>query len=216
MENHEFEKLLEILSVLLGPTGCPWDREQTFMSLREAFLEESCELIEAIDLNNPQKIIEEVGDLFQNVLFLCKIAEKEQLFSLSQVLNELSNKLVRRHPHVFGSARIETIDQLLKQWDQIKKSEKSNDERKSAIDGIPKGMPALARATKVISKIVKTSYPLRERTQNLHFENEEELGETLLSIVFKAKEKGLHPEQALRFALAHMEDSFRSWERETV
>lgn len=100
----EFDELIEIIDRLLGPDGCPWDKEQTLQSLRSSVLEEVCEVIEAIDLNDNAHIKEELGDLFFNTIFLCKIAEKEKRFTVTEILKELNEKLIRRHPHVFGES----------------------------------------------------------------------------------------------------------------
>lgn len=206
----EFDKLIEIIDRLLGPDGCPWDREQTLQSLRSSVLEEVCEVIEAIDLNDNAHIQEELGDLFFNVVFLSKIAEKEQRFSMTEILQELNEKLIRRHPHVFGEGKkIKTVDELYEQWNRIKKAEKGKDQRKSVLDGISKHLPVLARAQKIISKIEKAGYPLNfSQKDSASIQDEDQLGEHLLFMVKKAQEKGLDVEHALRKALTHLEKNF--------
>ena len=116
----EFIQILELIDTLLGPNGCPWDKEQTFESLRETVTEEAYELVEAIDLNDKEKILEELGDLFFNAIFFCKLGEKEEVFSTEKVLQELYDKLVRRHPHVFGETVIGNVSELYEQWEQIR------------------------------------------------------------------------------------------------
>lgn len=212
--NHKFDELLQVLDTLLGPQGCPWDREQTLKSMRSSVLEETCELIEAIDLNDNEKILEELGDLFFNAVFFAKLAEKENRFKLDDVIDELRAKLIRRHPHVFGEVNLNDTDAVIKQWEQIKGKEKGKEHRKSALDSIPKNLPALARAQKVVKKMRKAEFldktPVKE-TQL--FENEDDLGHVLLALVSKAEESGLNAEHALKKVLAEKERAFRSFEK---
>ena len=155
----EFDELIEILERLLGPDGCPWDKVQTLQTLRSTILEEVCEVIEAINLNDDAHIKEELGDLFLNIVLLSKIAEKENRFPVTAVLKELNEKLIRRHPHVFADGKkIHTVDELHEQWDLIKKDEKGKEKRKSVLDGISKQLPALARAQKALKRMKKAGY----------------------------------------------------------
>jgi tetrapyrrole methylase family protein/MazG family protein len=212
-EINELKQLIEIIDRLLAPGGCPWDREQTLMSLRTNLLEETTEVIEAIDLNDSHHIEEELGDLCFNVLFLCRIAEKEKHSNMTKVLQGISEKLIRRHPHVFGDAQIDSSDAVIKQWNEIKQKEKGKEHRKSALDGIPKQLPALARAQKIIKKMHKEEFkfPKKERSlKDIH--DESSLGELLMSIVAEASSKGLDAEHALRKALTHSEKEFRTFE----
>ena len=213
----EFTDLLTTTETLLSPGGCPWDREQTMKSTRSCVIEEAAELIDAIDSEDNHHIQEELGDLFFVVLFLCKLAEKEKRCTFADVLHELNTKLVRRHPHVFGDAKIDNVDQLLVQWNEIKKTEKGKTERKSSLDSIPKGLPALARAEKISKKLKDSKYtsstkpiiPLPD------FETEEELGQLLFAITAKAQTQGLEAEHALRKILVETEISFRKFELTT-
>lgn len=207
----EYDQLDEVMNRLLAPDGCPWDQQQTMQTLRESVLEETCELIEAVDLNNNEHIVEELGDLLLNWIFFCKIGEKENKFHARDVINLLIDKLIRRHPHIFGDAKVDSLDELWKQWHAIKASEKGKDERSSVLDGIPKGLPALARAQKMLKKMEKKKYPkLPESTED--FIDEEELGEFLYSVAKSAQDKELDAEQALRSVLAKEEKKFRHWE----
>ena len=210
----EFSELTEILERLLAPNGCPWDREQTLASVRTHLLEETCEVIEAIDLNDNQKIEEELGDLFFNALFLCRLAEKEGRFTIQDSLRHLIAKLIRRHPHIFGNIKVENSEQVLKQWDEIKKTEYSHS---SAIDNIPKDLPSLARAQKIYKKVKKTEFPellaVPSEINSDLYKNEEMLGSALFSIVLKAYQNGLDAEQALMKYLSSFEQAFRSWEK---
>ncbi|MBS4165267.1 Nucleoside triphosphate pyrophosphohydrolase [Neochlamydia sp. AcF65] len=215
MAMQEFNQLIEIIERLLAPGGCPWDQAQTLHSLRSSLLEESCEVIEAIDLGNNSHIQEELGDLFFNAVFLCKIAEKEKRFTFGAVLNELNEKLVRRHPHVFGEGKkINTSQELSQQWEEIKKREKGKDTRKSALDGISKGLPALSRAQKVLKKIKNSGYLRDLPTGDLAgIHNENELGKHLLFLVEVAQKQGLDAEHALRKTLTHLEKDFQLFEK---
>ena len=144
-----FDRLFEIMDALLGPEGCPWDREQTVESLRSTVLEETCELIEAIDLGDPYHMAEELGDLAFNVVFFCRLGEKQGLFTTEQMLEGICEKLIRRHPHVFADGdAIEDSEAVLEQWEKIKAEEK--EKRESALDGLPPQLPALLRAHKVL------------------------------------------------------------------
>lgn len=206
-----FEELINVIDRLLGPEGCPWDREQTMSSIRHYLLEEASELIDAIDLEDNEHIKEELGDLFFHVLFLSRLAEKENRFHLNDVIKTLTKKLIRRHPHVFGETKVTTSDEVLHQWEQIKKKEKGNSQPKSVLDGIPKSLPALARAAKVIKKIKKTAFQKVPFFKEI--EDEEELGSLLWRLVADAENKGLDAEQALRKILAEQEKAFRKFER---
>ncbi len=145
----EFESLLQIADRLLAPEGCPWDREQTLFTLEPYLLEETHELIEAIDQQSGSKMAEELGDVVYALIFIAKLGEKEGKFTLAEALRQVSDKLIRRHPHVFGEKKFESTDEIVKNWEAVKKSEG----KKSPIDGIPPTLPALSRAQKIIHKL---------------------------------------------------------------
>ncbi|MBM3192592.1 MAG: MazG family protein, partial [Chlamydiae bacterium] len=148
-----FEALMEVARRLNDPeTGCPWDVKQTFASLQKYILEEACELIDAVEDDKDKDLIEELGDLFYVVVFYCKVAERNKRFSMEEVLKQLREKLIRRHPHVFGANRCDSMQDVERQWDEIKSQEKK--ERTSALDGIPRSLGILARAQKVLSKLL--------------------------------------------------------------
>ncbi len=212
----EFAKLIEVTERLLGPGGCPWDQEQTMMTIRTTILEEVCEVIEAIDVGDNPHIRDELGDLFFNVIFLCKLAEKEKRFTLRDVIQTLVDKLIRRHPHVFGDVKgVGTADAVVEQWDKIKQTESSHTHRKSVLDGIPRDLPSLARAQKMMKKIRKTEFEVMHRVDvDADISNEDLLGEVLLTLVMQAQDEGLDAEQALRKALATLDKQYREWETE--
>jgi tetrapyrrole methylase family protein/MazG family protein len=208
----EFEALLKTTDYLLGPQGCPWDRTQTMHSIRACIIEEACELVDAIDLENNDHIREELGDLLFVALFLCRLAEKEKRSTLSAVLKELNEKLIRRHPHVFEGIPLKNGEQPLDRWNAIKNKEKGKEHRKSALDSIPKGLPALARAHKFFEKANQTSFKPTMAPPPIAFQNEEELGELLCEIAEQARSQGLEAEHALRKKLSALEQDFRQHE----
>jgi MazG family protein len=192
----EFTGLLEIAQRLMGPDGCPWDREQTFFTLQPYLLEETHELMEAIDELDSQKILEELGDVFYALIFIAKLAELEGRFTLSESLSAISEKLIRRHPHVFGDVQVSSIEEISKNWEEIKKTEKSQEKRKKMFDGIPPSLPAIAKAQKM-AKILRKRAGEPPAT-DVEFETEEELGENLWRLIAAAERKGMDAESALR------------------
>jgi tetrapyrrole methylase family protein/MazG family protein len=208
-----FDELLDVVGHLMGPEGCPWDQKQTFESLRSSVLEEVYELIDAINEKDDSKIADELGDLYLNAVFFSKLGEKEGKFNTDSVLQNITDKLVRRHPHVFGDGKkLESADEVEDQWREIKSREKEHAHRKSALDGIPKEIPLLARAQKVTKRLKKAGY-VRDLTREVpEFENEEELGELLLGVVVQARATGLDAEMSLRKVLNREEGKFREWE----
>jgi tetrapyrrole methylase family protein/MazG family protein len=205
-----FERLLNVCDQLLSPEGCPWDREQTLVSMRESVLEEACEVIEAIDEGSDLDLIEELGDLLYNVIFFCKLAEKEGRFKTQDPILNMVNKIITRHPHVFGDTKINDVEGVISQWERIKKEEKSD--RESLMDGIPKGMPALARAYKISGKMIKSRFSVT--VEEPLFKDEKELGALLWKIVSQARKSKINPEMALRKEMLDQERTFRIWEKE--
>ena len=213
----EFNELVAVVDHLLGENGCPWDRKQTMKTIRSDVLEEVCELIEAIDLEDNHHIEEELGDLFFNVVFLSRLAEKENRTKMEIALTGIKEKLVRRHPHVFANESIQGLDQLIKRWDEIKLTEKGKEYRTSVLDGIPKGLPALARTQKVTKKMQSAKFEdLPNTLTNLNFRSEEELGAHLASIVILAEIQGFDAEHSLKNYLIGLETKFRLFEKSNL
>jgi MazG family protein len=206
-----FQQLLDIMDRLLSPEGCPWDKKQTVLSIRASVVEEACELKEAIESGDNAHICEELGDLFFNAVFLSRLAEKEGRFTMDDALKSIAEKLIRRHPHVFGDAQVEDSDAVKRQWEEIKKSEKGKEHRKSILDGIPSGLHVLNRAQKVLKKIAHAGHPPPLSQEGLH--TEEELADKLLSLVLEAELKGFDFEHAVRKKLNAIEAHFRSTEK---
>lgn len=203
-----FHELLQIIERLLGPGGCSWDQEQTQKSMRPLLIEEVYEVVDAIDRKDNPHLLEELGDLFFNVVFTCRLSQKEGVFSLQDVIRELNTKLIRRHPHVFGDAKISSTSELLKQWDKIKETEKRNSSSSAEKDAIPKPLPALIRAQKVLKKVKKSSYPLTFKEQNTPKFTEKTLGDALINLISQAQDADIDAEQALRLSLMELENNF--------
>lgn len=151
------EKLVTIMAKLRSDQGCPWDREQNHQSLKPCVIEETYEVVEAIDLGRPDKLCEELGDLLLQIVFHAQLAEEAGLFNINDVIDGIVEKLIRRHPHVFGDQKVSGVSGVLENWEKIKKSEKPG-ERKSVLDGVPKDLPALMKAEKLQSKAAKVGF----------------------------------------------------------
>ena len=205
MSQSKFDLLLEVARRLNGPNGCPWDLKQTFESLQPYILEEAHEVLEALDLGDEEKIIEELGDLLYTVIFYAKVAEKQNLFTIDDILEAIRLKLIRRHPHVFGEIEAKNADEVIKRWEEIKKTEKGHSDRKSALDGIPKNLPLTLKAQKILRKVKQAGY----RDEKQHSET---IGDRFLSLCAEAEEKGIDVEIAFRQSLAALEKKFRAWE----
>jgi MazG family protein len=149
--------LLKVMAKLRSPKGCPWDREQSHLTLRRHAIEEVYELIDAIEAHDDHEMAEELGDLLLQVVFHCQLARERGAFDFERVTRHLVDKLIRRHPHVFGTTKVKNVDEVWANWEKIKKAEKHGTKhaRHSAFDGIPKHLPALLRAEKLLKKALK-------------------------------------------------------------
>lgn len=196
---NEFDDLLRIADQLLGPEGCPWDREQTFFTLQPFLLEETHELIEAIDAQDFSKISEELGDVLYALLFIAKLGEKGQTFTLAQSIQAVAEKLIRRHPHIFGDQKISSTDDVVKNWEEVKKKEG----KRSPIADIPPTLPALSRAQKVISKLRRQKSPIIEEKIS------DDIGQRLWDLVAEAESQGIDAESALRRVSLAYEEKHR-------
>ncbi len=172
-----FYELVDIMKKLRAPHGCPWDREQTHQSIKKYILEEVYEFMEAVDEDDPDKMEDELGDLLFQILFHSEIAQEKGFFDINDVARKSSEKMIRRHPHVFGDKKIDTPQQVIKQWDSIKKTEHNHRHRNSILDGIPKQMPSLVRASKAQKKVAKVGFDW-ENTEQIIDKIHEELEET--------------------------------------
>ena len=203
MQHPKLEELIATLEQLRAPGGCAWDREQTHESLVRYLLEETYELVDAIESGSDQALIEELGDVLYQVIFHSDIAASENRFTLEDVAAYMNAKMIGRHPHVFGDRVAETADDVVAMWDDLKKVEKPG--RTSVLDGVPQAMPSLLLADKLLGKTVFDA-------PALSWESEETLGAELLGIVAAAKAQGLDAERALRGALRSLQDDIRASE----
>ncbi len=209
-----FDDLLKVAKVLNSPEGCAWDRKQTFKSLQPYVLEEAHEVVDAVDAGDDHKIVEELGDLLYQVVFYAEIAEKEGRFTFDDIANTLREKLIRRHPHVFTEKKTQDIEEITQKWQEIKQSESLHQDRKSALDGIPKGIPSLMRAQKIIKMILRNNPDFFSESKRHHTPlSESVLGQLIVDSVLSAEESGIDAEGALRRSLQNMEESYRSSER---
>ncbi|HEX7858688.1 MAG TPA: MazG family protein [Verrucomicrobiae bacterium] len=204
--------LLQVMADLRSPQGCPWDREQDHMSLRFHAVEEVYELIDAIETGDDAEMVEELGDLLLQVVFHCQLARERGAFDFENVAREMTEKLLRRHPHVFGDSKAKTVDAVWAQWDQIKKAEKqgTHRERTSAFDGVPKHLPALMRAEKLVKKARKAKHVGETKKQRL---SEKAVGEELYRLTEYAQSKGWSAEELLRKEMKKRETVWRKLER---
>ena len=200
----KFNYLLEITSQLLGPDGCEWDRKQTFESIKKYFIEEVYELIDAIESKDDQNILEEAGDVFFLVVFLTKIAETKNKFKIDEVIQNITDKIIRRHPHVFSDVKVNSVEDILDNWNRIKKTEKNKCNRKSLFDAIPKSMPLLLKAQKIIK--ILDSKKLLEYKKNL--KTQKEIEDALLELVIQAELNELDVELLLKNKLKILLDNF--------
>ncbi|HHU16583.1 MAG: nucleoside triphosphate pyrophosphohydrolase [Kiritimatiellae bacterium] len=181
-------RLYETMKRLRAPGGCPWDREQTLQTLKPCLLEETYELLEAMEGDNLALHIEELGDVLLQVVFQCAIREEEGHFTLDDVAATLVDKLVRRHPHVFGDAQVSTSGQVLRNWEAIKQTEKDKPPDRSAIDGVPATLPALLKAQRVQSKASRMGFDWQDSSGAIG-KIDEELGELKQAIASGTSEQ---------------------------
>ncbi|SKB02824.1 XTP/dITP diphosphohydrolase [Agreia bicolorata] len=206
------DELVRVVAQLRAPGGCPWDAEQTHASLVQYLIEESYELVEALESGTRDDIIEELGDVLYQVLFHADLAAHTpgEDFDIEVVAERMTAKMVGRHPHVFGEAVAHTADDVVAVWDDLKAVEKPG--RTSVLDGIPQGMPALALADKVIGRAQKVGVLDKDAIETIPMQTEDELGGLLLAIVASAKARGLDAERALRSTLRDLQSEIREAE----
>ena len=215
-ERYSFEDLIDIVEILRSPEGCPWDREQDHKSIRSGFIEETYEVIEAIDTENPELLREELGDVLLQVVFHASIEQDEGRFDMADVANDISAKLIHRHPHVFGEVVADTTDQVLSNWEQIKSEEKERVTVTDKLRSIPPMLPALMRATKVgkkasmfdfesaelvMDKLAEEMVEVSEAVESGVYEDiEEEIGDLLLTVTSLCRKLDVDAEVALNKA----------------
>ena len=228
MNYKNLEELIAVIAKLRSPEGCPWDREQTHASLRPNMIEEAYEAVDAIDDNDMKHLQEELGDVLLQVLLHSQIASENGSFTIEDVAKELKDKLIHRHPHVFGDVKIDSPDGVVDAWEKLKAEEKSH--RKSAMDGISRAQAALISAQKISKKAVKVGFEwpneetlyecimsefdeFKEATIEQDREHmEEEFGDILFATVNLARWNKIDAEQALLKANKKFEKRFRKME----
>lgn len=213
--NSAINELLKIMARLRAPDGCPWDREQDHRSLRRHAIEEVYELIDAIEAGDDHEMAEELGDLLLQVVFHCQLARERGAFNFEQVCQHLVDKLIHRHPHVFGDRKIHTAEAVLAQWDHLKRAEKkgTRHERASALDGIPKHLPALMRAEKLVKKARKAKL-LTTSFFNARRLSRAGLARQLFELAACAQSRGWSAEELLNAEIREKEKRFRQRESE--
>src|SRR5574341_475819 len=227
------KRLLSIMERLRGPQGCPWDREQTLKTLRPYVLEETYEVLEAIDAGDPREHCEELGDLLLQIVFQAQLTKEQGSFDFADVAEAISKKLVSRHPHVFGTSEVRDAEAVLRQWAALKREEKkAKGGGESVLEGVPREMPALARADRLTEKASRIGFDwpdaagarakLGEEVAELdeavaagdRDAVEHELGDLLFAAANLGRKLGVPPEEALRGAVARFISRFAHVERE--
>jgi nucleoside triphosphate diphosphatase len=213
MRKSGINQLLEVMARLRGPGGCPWDREQNHMTLRWHAVEEVYELIDAIESKDDRELEEELGDLLLQVVFHSQLARERGAFDFETVARHITEKLIRRHPHVFGKTKVRNVAQVWANWEKIKRAEKHGTvrARPSALDGIPRHLPALLRAEKLTKK-ARRAQLMRESRPNLKL-SRSEMGKKLLELTLYAQSKGWSAEDLLRSETSKQERIWRRRER---
>lgn len=207
--------MLDVMATLRSPTGCPWDREQTHRTLRYHAVEEVYELMDAIEAGDDHEMLEELGDLLLQVVFHAQLARERGAFDFDQVCGNIVEKLIRRHPHVFGDSSAKTVDAVWAQWEQIKKAEKqgTRHHRPSALDGIPKHLPALLRVEKLVKKARKAGLLVHTAKGPGAKQSRKALGSALFELTQAAQAHGWSAEELLRTESVRRERAWRRVER---
>jgi NTP pyrophosphatase (non-canonical NTP hydrolase) len=214
MKKHSaISDLLKVMARLRSPKGCPWDREQNHRTLRWHAVEEVYELLDAIEAGDDHEVEEELGDILLQVVFHCQLARERGAFDFERVARRITDKLIRRHPHVFGKLRVKDVDQVWANWEKIKRAEKhgTRHARPSALDGIPKHLPALLRAGKLVKKAHKAK--LLPALAGKPARTRRELAELLFALAQFAQEQGWSAEDLLRSEIKRRERVFRENEK---
>jgi nucleoside triphosphate diphosphatase len=229
-----FKNLVSIVDTLMSENGCPWDKVQTHDTLKPFLVEEVYETLEALDEGDPEEIKGELGDLLYQILFHAKISAQNKQFDIGDVIESISTKMVTRHPHVFKEGKLDTPDQVVDQWEEIKKTEANHSKRESILDGIPKHLPGLLRAQKLQKKAAKQGFDWDQITAVFDKLDEEiaefkeailsgkdehsaeELGDILFVLVNIARHKKIDAEEALRGTNNKFIKRFNHIEREVA
>lgn len=232
MQNNKIESLIETVKILRGPNGCPWDREQTMKSLKPCLIEEAYEVLEVME-EGGKKLKEELGDLLLQICMQSEIQSEAGNFDIYDVAESINEKLIRRHPHVFGNTEVENSEEVMVNWEEIKKTEDSHRDRESVIDGIPITLPSMQKAYKIQKKAAKVGFDwenadgamlkleeeieeVREAVKNGNDTHiEEEIGDMLFAVINIARKLKVDPEEALNRTIKKFDKRFRYIEKNT-
>lgn len=230
-ENYSFYDLVNIMKLLRAPGGCPWDIEQTHKSIRQNFIEETYEVIEAIDAEDKELLKEELGDVLLQVVFHAEIEEEKNSFNIDDVADGICKKLIIRHPHVFGDVKADTSEKVLKNWDDIKMKTKSQSEQSEAMDSVARSLPSIMRSQKIQQKAAKIGFDWQDIDGALAKLDEEiaevkeavtsgdtdaveeEIGDVLFSAVNVSRFAKVDPEKALYNACEKFISRFKAMEK---
>lgn len=224
-----FDELVQLMTRLRGPNGCPWDRKQTLPDLKAYVIEEAYEVVDAIDRDDRAALLEEVGDLLLEAVFIAEITREEGTFDIYDSVTAIHDKLVRRHPHVFGDVEANDAEQVLVNWEKLKQAERKA-ENKSLLAGVPQSMPALLKASRLTEKASRVGFDWR-RTQDVfdkldeemaelreavekgdHTQIHEEIGDLLFTIANIARKVNVNPEEALQATNRKFQRRFEAME----
>lgn len=232
--SNAFDGLVEIMNRLRDPGGCPWDREQTLETLASFLIEEAYEVVEAVQSGEGDKLAEELGDLLLQIIFMARIGREHGWFDIEDVCSGISEKMVRRHPHVFGDRSVDDSQEVLRNWEDIKQAERAGADEDSALDGVPEALPALLKAHRMTEKASALGFDwrravdvlgkLREEVSELENAVEdpngarvedvrEEMGDVLFVMANLSRKLGIEPETALQGANAKFKRRFVAMEK---
>ena len=225
-----FYELVDVMKKLRAPDGCPWDREQTLETLKKTLVEECYEVVEVMEEEKHEELKGELGDLLLQVVFQAEIMEEKKYFDINDVCKEITEKLIRRHPHIFGDVKVSGSDEVLTNWEEIKKTEKLHKHRESVLDGIPHAMPPLEKAYKIQNKVKKFDFEPKSVENSLeridvNFSDfkkiieednkdkiKEEYGKLLFSLVNLGKIMDIEPSEELRKENNRFQKRFKDYE----
>ena len=231
MQRRSFEELVQLMTTLRGPDGCPWDRKQTLPSLKPFIIEEAYEVVDAIDRDDRHALAEEVGDLLLEAVFVAELTREEGSFDIYDSITAIHEKLVRRHPHVFGDVEAKDAEQVLVNWEKLKNEERKAED-KSLLAGVPPALPALLKASRLTEKAARVGFDWRgaedvftkvdEELQEVHLairsgvesNVHDEIGDLLFTIANLARKLNVNPEEALQSTNRKFTTRFESMERE--
>ncbi len=223
-DSYNIEDLREIMKILRAPGGCPWDAEQDHESIKKNFIEETYEVVEAINKQDTELLKEELGDVLLQVVFHTTMEEEKGVFNLDDVADGICKKLIERHPHVFGDISVNNTDEVLTNWDAIKRNSKKQKTTTQAMDSVPRELPALMRAAKLQSKAAKsgveinceeTEYISQKASELKNEVSEKTVGELMFAAVAAARLHGIDPEEALTKVSDKFLNTFAEYEKGT-